>query len=169
LLELLDCSLLLRDLLLVLRYLVHDLVQSLLGIQQLSADLARTDLGVQKFLVLLLDLLHVLLVLDLKLVEVDEFQLVAHLLLLCYQVGSLGDLCGQRALLVLVFLDQGLLLAVLLLEVSLDSLGFNVARPAVLPTHKDLPLEVIGILPDLRDRHISLFKNRLPNSDKNLP
>lgn len=71
-LQLLDCLLLLCYLFLELWNLVYDLVQFLLRLQKLSPDLAWTYLSVQQLLVLLLNFFHVLLVLDLQLVEVDE-------------------------------------------------------------------------------------------------
>jgi hypothetical protein len=157
--QILDGGLLFSDLLLELADLIYDLVELLLGLQQLRTDFARTDLGVQQFLILLFDLLHVLLVLDLQLVEVDELELVAHFFLLCYLVGSLDDLSRKSGLFVLVFLNQRLLLPVLLLEEFLDPLCLDVAGSTVLPAHQNLSLEVIGILPDFSDGHVGLLQN----------
>ena len=87
-----DVLLFFRDFFLELADLVDYFVEALLSFQKFSAYLARTDLRVQQFLVLLLNLLHVFLVFDLQLVEIDELELVAHLLLLRDLVGSLDYL-----------------------------------------------------------------------------
>ena len=79
--------LLLSYLLLQLAYLVDYLIQFFLGLQQLSTNFARTDLRIQQFLVFLLNFFDVLLVFDLQLMEVDEFELFPHLLFFCYLVG----------------------------------------------------------------------------------
>lgn len=89
--------------------------------------------------------------------EIDEFELVTHFLLLRDLIGSLDDLSRQSGLLVLVFLYQGSLLTVLFLEEFLNAFGLDVARPAVLTTHQNLPLEVVCILADFSNGHISFF------------
>lgn len=92
-------------LLLQLAYLVDYLVEFLLSLQQLSTDLARTDLRIQQFLVLLLYFFDVLLVFDLQLMEVDEFKFFPHLLFFCYLVGCFYYLGRQGGFLVFVLFN----------------------------------------------------------------
>ena len=91
--------------------------------------------------------------------EVDEFQLLSHLLFFGNLVGSFYDLGRQGGLLVFVLLNQGFLLPVFLLEKLLDSLSFDIAGSTVLSSHQNLPLEIIGVLSDLCDSHVGLLKD----------
>jgi hypothetical protein len=91
--------------------------------------------------------------------EVNELELIPHFLLLRDLVCRLHDLRRKSCLLVFVFLDQRLLLTVLLLEELLDTLRLDVARTTVLATHQDLTLEVVGVLPDFSNGHVRLFEN----------
>lgn len=61
--------------------------------------------------------------------------------------------------LVLVLLNQAALLPLLLLEILLYSLGFNLARAAILTSQQYLSLKVIGVLSDFGDTHIRLLED----------
>lgn len=141
----------------MLGYLVDHFVESLLDTEQFGPNLAGVDFGVQQLLVLLLDFLYVFLVLDLQLMEVDKLELIAHLLLLRDLVAGLDDLGRQGLLLAFVFLNEGFLLSVFLLKEFLDSLSFNIARPAILASHQNFSLEVVGIFADFGDCHVSFL------------
>jgi hypothetical protein len=112
-------------------------------------------------LVLLLDFFHVLLVLYLQLVEVDEFELIAHFFLFRDQVGCFGDLSREGALLVLVLFDQRFFLSVFFLKVTLDPFGFDVSSATVLASHEDLSLKIVGVFSDFSDGHVSFFEDCL--------
>ena len=158
-LQLLYYLLLLRYLLLVLGYLVHDLVQLLLHFQKLRPDLPRTDLRVQQLLVLFFYFPHVLLILYLKLMEIDEFQLVSHLFFLRYLVPCFYYLSCQRLLFVFVLFDQCPFLSIFFLEKFLYPFCLYVACSTILSAHQDLPLEVIGVLSDFGDGHVGLLED----------
>lgn len=81
--------------------------------------------------------------------EINELELITHLLLLHDLVVGFDDLGGDGVLLALVLLEKRFLLALFLLEEFLDSLGFNFACAAVLASKEDLALEVIGVFSDL--------------------
>ena len=67
--------------------------------------------------------------------EVNEFQLVPHLLLLHDLVGRLDNLPRKSSFLALIFLDQGPFLSVFLLEKLLNPFGLDVTCAAILPSH----------------------------------
>ena len=93
--------------------------------------------------------------------EINEFQLVTHLLFLQYLVIGLDDLACQSILLVFVLLEQRPLLSLLLLKELLDSLGLYLSSSTILSPQQNLPLEIVCVFPDLCDRHISLFQDGL--------
>lgn len=103
-------------------------------LKQLGAYLSRVDLIVQQLLILLLDFLNVLLILNLKLVEINELKLISHLLLLCYLISCLHDLGHQRILLIFILLNEAPLLSFLLLKIFLNPLGLDFASSAVFST-----------------------------------
>ena len=71
-------------------------------------------------------------VLNLQLMEVDEFQLIAHLFLLGDLTSGLLDLNVQSISLALVLINEAALLALLVLEVLLSPLGSYLASTAIL-------------------------------------
>jgi len=98
----------------------------------------------------LLDLLDVLLVFDLKLMEVNELKVVAHLILMVDLVLSLEDLNFERDVLRLQLVDEGLLLLQLIHHVLGELFGVVLADAAVFGGRKE-PTEVKGFLTDLGD------------------
>mmetsp|Transcript_30943 Transcript_30943/g.96274 ORF Transcript_30943/g.96274 Transcript_30943/m.96274 type:complete len:284 (-) Transcript_30943:175-1026(-) len=117
-------------------------------------------LQVDELLVGLLDPLQELLVLDLKLVEVDVLQIVA-----CLRLGlqlHLGLLDRDLVRLVLheELVYQHVLLRELVLHVLQDLLRHRLASPGVLGADHDVAAELVGISLDLRGPDVSLLHQR---------
>lgn len=72
-------------------------------------SLSRVELECKQLLVSFVDVLDVFLVLDLELVEVDELEVVAHLLLVLDLILGLHDLRLQRLVLQRQLLNQRIL------------------------------------------------------------
>lgn len=93
--------------------------------------------------------------------EVDELEVIAHLLLLNDLVAGLGDLLLQVGFLLLVLFDLGVLLRELLLEVLFDALGLYFAGAGVLAPHQDFSLEIEGVLSDFGNRLVRFLQDGL--------
>mmetsp|Transcript_4736 Transcript_4736/g.7063 ORF Transcript_4736/g.7063 Transcript_4736/m.7063 type:complete len:235 (-) Transcript_4736:25-729(-) len=123
----------------------HQLVQLVLQRVQRLHGLPRGHLELEQLLVALLDLGHVLLVLNLQLVEVDVVQHVAHLLLLAELAVYLVDLALESGVLELQLLNQGVPLAQLVLHVAHHLFCYSSSSSHVLSSHNNVTLELICI------------------------
>ena len=94
-------------------------------------SLSRVELECKQLLVSFVDVLDVFLVLDLELVEVDELEVVAHLLLVLDLILGLHDLRLQRLVLQRQLLNQRILRLLLVVKVLRQLFSIVLASSAV--------------------------------------
>lgn len=125
------------------------------------------QLQLDQGLVALVDVLHELLVLDLQLMEVNELQVVAHLVLVLDLGLRLQDLALEGHVLALQLVDQLFLLLQLVEHVLAQLLGVILANAPVLRGRKETP-EVEGLFPDLGNRKIGALEDGLQALEQSL-
>mmetsp|Transcript_21790 Transcript_21790/g.60395 ORF Transcript_21790/g.60395 Transcript_21790/m.60395 type:complete len:240 (-) Transcript_21790:261-980(-) len=128
-------------------------------IQHLDSP-AGGKLQAQQFIVALLDLLHVLLVFNLKLVEVYQMEHLPHLLLVCQLLLHFGNIGLSCSVFQAQLLNHSVLLPQLFLHKLYHFLSHNLPRAWVLRANDDVPLELIGIFFGFCDAHVHLFHER---------
>ena len=159
---------LIRDLLLLVLDLLEIGLKLLLLILELRPllgelrdDVTSRDLEFEQLFVLVIDVRHVLLVLDLELVEVDELEVVAGFVLLADLLLGLNDLRFECFDLGCILLNHDILLPELILPVLDNLLRLDLPSAGILSIDQDLAMEVKSVLTDFLDGHVRLIKNGL--------
>jgi len=148
--------------------LVADGISQLLlkAVQSLHC-LSGVKLQRKQLLVALFDILHMLLVLNLQLMEIDELQVVTHLLLVSDLGLSLKNLLLERYILELQLVDKCLLCLELVVHVLQQFLSIVLSSPTVFSCRKETA-EIKRFLSNLGDGQVCAFKNGLKSFQEKL-
>lgn len=145
----------------------HGVLQLLLqGVQSLHG-LARVQLQGKQLLISLINVFHMFLVFNLELMEVDEFEVVSHLLLVLDLCLSLRNLRLQGRVLQGQLPDQGVLRTLLVLHVLHQLLRIVFASPAVFSSGEETT-EVESLLSNLCDGQVRALQDGLESLQQRL-
>lgn len=143
----------------------HGVLQLLLqGVQGLHG-FARVQFQGQQLLISLIDVLHMFLVFNLELVEVDELEVVSHLLLVLDLRLSLRDLRLQRRILKGQLADQSVLSTLLVLHVFHQLLCIVFASSSVFSSGEETT-EVESLLSNLCNGQIRALQDGLESLEQ---
>lgn len=138
----------------------HGVLELLLEGVECLHGLARVQLEGEELLIALVDVLHVLLVLYLQLMEVDELEVVAHLLLVLDLRLGLGDLRLKRGVLQGQLPDERVLGPLFVLHVLHELFGIVFASASILGCGEE-STEIEGFLSYFSNCQVGTLKDGL--------
>lgn len=151
-----------------------DVGRALLSLRQIIAQLLKqvggvggTHLQQDEFVVAVVNVLDVFLILNLQLVEINEFEFFAHFVLVLDLSFFFDDGSLQRQVLGLQFVNE-LLLLLKLVEHVLGKLFCVVLANAAIFSSGQETAKVESLLTDLGNGQISAFQNSLESLQKGL-
>ena len=153
----------LRDRVLLLLTIFKFLLE---GVERLYG-LARVELESQQLLVSIVDVLHMLLVFNLQLMEVNELKVIAHFLFVFDLILSLHDLGLERLVFQGQLLNQRVFRLLFVFKIFDKLFSIVFASSSVLSSGEE-STEVEGLFTDLGNGQIRAFKNGLQTLQQSL-
>ena len=139
---------------------LHGILELLFERVECLHGLPRVQLKRQQLLIAFINVLHMLLVLNLQLMEVDKLQVITHLLFVLDLRLGLGDLRLQGRVLEGKLPDEGILCAFLVFHVLNELFGIIFASATILSCGEE-STEIEGFLSYLSDGQIGTLKDGL--------